>query len=64
MSTKRKDICGYVKLKETWVPTEKYTTKKVENFGAFSIKAAVRGSYCQQCGHPHSQQSPPYWGIS
>lgn len=54
-------VCGYTKLKETWVPTEKYTTKKVENFGSFSIKSAVRGSYCHQCDR---EKLPSYWGVS
>lgn len=64
MSTKDKDLRGYVNLKEKLFPPDKYTIKNLENFGAFSIKAAVRGSYCQQCGYPYPRQRPSYWGIS
>jgi hypothetical protein len=60
------DKTVYVKLKNSWAPTKKYEKrgKNVENFGAFSIKAAVRGAYCHQCGQQYPKNSPPFWGVS
>jgi len=39
----------YSTLKDTWIPSKKYFSKTKETFGSFSIKAAVRGSYCPSC---------------
>lgn len=62
---------GYGKLKQIWVKQHKYTlaTEKntTENFGAFSISAAVRPSNCANCNkqwaNPWDRQ-PMVYGVS
>lgn len=55
---------GYSKLEYTWIPQTKYnlaTDKGIrENFGAFSISAAVRPSTCYSCNKQYA--NPWYRG--
>jgi hypothetical protein len=48
-------MSNYGKLKNTWSTCKKYTYVKphnlVEDYGAFSISSAVRGSYNRDCAN-------------
>lgn len=55
---------SYITLEQTWTTPETWVKPTVdaqvvkEDFGAFSISAAVRGSYCQQCGRRNYEDIP------
>jgi hypothetical protein len=58
------DTTKYITLEQTWTipttwvkPTADDQVVK-EDFGAFSISAAVRGSYCQHCGRRRYEDIP------
>ena len=54
----------YITLEQTWTTSETWFKPTAddqvvkEDFGAFSISAAVRGSYCQQCGRRNYEDIP------
>lgn len=60
---------GYATLKETWVKQGKCSFNPVkpentkEKYGAFSISAAVRGSYSNNWANPWERQ-PSCCGIN
>jgi hypothetical protein len=63
---------GYATMDTTWVKQERYTLaickkKTKENFGAFSISAAVRSSNCSSCNrkwaNPWDRQ-PRIYGVN
>jgi hypothetical protein len=60
---------GYRTLKTTWVKQKPYNLASSvedvkENFGAFSISAAVRGSYCNKCSNPWVRQETYQMGCN
>ena len=60
---------GYSFLKDTWRQQKKYTlqpliNKKIkENFGSFSLRAAVRPPYSTRWGNQY-EKSDTYFGVS
>ena len=60
---------GYSFLKDTWKQQKKYNiqpsiNKKIkENFGSFSLRAAVRPPYSNRWGDQY-KQSDTYFGVS
>ena len=51
---------GYSTLKQTWIKPTKNQKHTTEQFGAFSISAAVRGSYCNSCSNYGNPNNPRY----
>jgi len=55
---------SYITLKQTWTTPETWVKPTAddqvvkEDFGAFSISAAVRGSYCPHCGRRKYEDIP------
>lgn len=69
MTTYTNNPSGYANLNQTWVPQSKYNldtsvkpTEVTENFGAFSISAAVRPSNCSSCSSKNEYMNPWYRG--
>ena len=58
------DTTQYITLEQTWTTPKTWVKPTVddqvvkEDFGAFSISAAVRGSYCHQCGRRRYEDIP------
>ena len=62
---KKIDNSKYITLEKTWVKPASWVKPNVddilstkEDFGAFSISAAVRGSYCTKCGRLEYEDIP------
>lgn len=73
-NVKRGNPSGYANLNQAWIKQPRYNlstdeTSQKENFGAFSISAAVRPSSCRSCNRGWDNPwyrggQPDVYGVS